>query len=385
MSAGLKGLPGMEATVLAEQALLGALLLRPRHLGSTVNWLEAGHFYLPHHAALHTAMRQLANDGHPALADKCSSDQGLDWLKRTTALATEQAPGLTPSHAHTLVNFCPQPDHAAAYGRMVLAGHTRRTIAEHAQRLADTTRSAKDPELQAEAVNAQADALTSALDDLSRHWRAHPGATPRGGSPPSLRELPPNDQRHADEQAFLSAVTTRPHELRDIRGYLTPEDFADPLHQQLYRCLTALHHRGEPIDPITVVWEAQHRGVLAGTTPETILTTCARSGNDPAYWATRLLDHALLSAAVVSAGHIGHAVEDPAMTPQQLIADCRRALRDLTAVRLRRHHGPPAPPARSSRLPTQRSATRPPPRIAPVSPSGPGFSAPRAPTSGSSR
>ncbi|MEU1819903.1 DnaB-like helicase N-terminal domain-containing protein [Streptomyces roseifaciens] len=388
MSPQLEGLPGMEAMVLAEQALLGALLLRPRHLTSTVNWLETEHFYLPHHAALHAAMRQLADDGHPALADECSSDQGLDWLNRTTALATEQTPGLTPSHAHTLVNFCPQPDHAAAYGRMVLAGHTRRIIAEHAQRLADSTRSAKDPTLQAEAVSAQANALTTALDDLSQRWRAHSGATPRGGSPPPLRELPPNDQRHADEQAFLSAVTTRPNELGDIRSYLSPEDFADPLHQQLYRCLTALHHRGEPIDPITVLWEAQHRGVLASTTPETVLTTCARSGNDPDYWATRILDHALLSTTAASAELIKLAVDDPTMTPQQLITVCRRALRDLTAVRLRRHHahhGPPAPPVRSSRPPTQRSVTRPPPKIAPVNPFGPGYSAPRAPTSSSSR
>ncbi|MEU2868704.1 DnaB-like helicase N-terminal domain-containing protein [Streptomyces olivoreticuli] len=374
--------------MLAEQALLGALLLRPRHLVATVSWLEAEHFYLPHHAALYSAMRRLADGGHPAAGDKHSSDQGLDWLRRTTALATQQAPGLTPSHAHTLVNICPQPDHAAAYGRMVLASHTRRSIAEHAQRLADTTRSTRDPALQAEAVNAQADALVSALDELAQYWHAHPGATNRGGSPPPLRKLPPNNQRHADEQAFLSAVTTRPHELRDIRAYLTPEDFADPLHRQLYRCLTALHHRGDPIDPVTVVWEAQHRGILAHTTHETVLTTCAHSGNDPAYWATRLLDHALLSAAAASAEQIGHATTDAAKTPQQLIAVCRRALREFMAVRLRRHHahhGPPAPGVRSSRLPARHSSTHPQPKIVPVNPSVPGSSSPRAPTSGSAR
>ncbi|MFF7728770.1 DnaB-like helicase N-terminal domain-containing protein [Streptomyces sp. NPDC008001] len=383
MSPGFEGLPGMEATVLAEQALLGALLLRPRHLVVTVNWLEARHFYLPHHAALYSTMRKLAADGHPALADRHSSDQGLDWLKRATALATQQAPGLTPSHAHTLVNICPQPDHAAAYGRMVLAGHTRRSIAEHAQRLADTTRSTRGSRLQAATVSAQADTLASALDELAEHWHAHPGATNRGGSPPPLRKLPPNAQRHADEQAFLSAVTTRPHELRDIRAYLTPEDFASPLHQQLYRCLSALHHRGEPIDPVTVVWEAQHRGVLADATPETVLTTCARSGNDPAYWAAQLLDHALISTAATSAQHIEHAAADSTITPHRLITISRRALGDITAIRLRRHqahHGPPTPPARPSRPSARHSSTHPTPGASRHhTPSGPSPSSPHLP------
>ncbi|MFF4403328.1 DnaB-like helicase N-terminal domain-containing protein [Streptomyces sp. NPDC001262] len=375
----------MEATVLAEQALLGALLLRPRRLASTVDWLEAGHFYLPHHAALYAAMRKLADDGHPALADTCSSDEGFDWLTRTTALAAEEAPGLAPSHAHTLVNVSPQPDHAAAYGRMVLAGHTRRSIAEHAQRLADTTRSTKDPALQAEAVGAQADVLAGALDELARHWRAHPGAAPRGISPPA-RELHASGERQADEQAFLSAATTRLHELQDIRSYLTPEDFAAPLHQQLYRCLTALHHRGEPIDPVTMLWEAQHRGVLTGTTPETVLTICAHSGNDPSYWATRLLDHALINAATTTAQNIERAAADPATTPARLIAISRRALSGLTAVRLRRHHarhGPPTPPAHPARPPAQRSATQPSPRNARGAPARLGSSSLPVPAPGS--
>ncbi|WP_422399136.1 DnaB-like helicase N-terminal domain-containing protein [Streptomyces netropsis] len=383
MSTGLDGLPGMEAAVLAEQALLGALLLRPRHLGSTVDWLETGHFYLPHHAALYAAMRQLADQGHPALASECSSDQGLDWLKRATAIATEAAPGLAPWHAHTLVNICPQPDHAATYGRMVLAGHTRRTIAEHAQRLASTVRSTKDLARQAEAVAAQADALAGLLNELACHWRAHPGATPSRVSPP-FHELSPDDQRHADEQAFLSAATTRPDSLKDIRLYLTPEDFARPLHRELYRCLTALHHRSEPIDPVTVVWEAQHRGVLASITPETVLAICARSGNDPAYWATRLLDHALLSAAATTAEDVKRAAADPTIAPHRLIAVSRRALGDLTAVRLRRHqahHGPPSPPEHRARPPARHPARQLPPGTSHGNPSGPGPSTPGIPVS----
>ncbi|MFF4735796.1 DnaB-like helicase N-terminal domain-containing protein [Streptomyces sp. NPDC001262] len=386
MSPDLEGLPGMEATVLAEQALLGALLLRPRHLPAIADWLEAGHFYLPHHAALYVAMRRLADDGHAVLTDGYSSDQGLDWLTRTTAVAMREAPGLTPSHAHTLVSICPQPDNAAAYARMVLAGHSRRTIAEHAKRLAHAARPTKDPALQGEAVSAQADALADVLAVLSRHWRTHPGTGPRGSPSPPPSGSAPSDQQHADEQAFLSAATTRPVELKDIRSYLTAEDFADPLHQQLYRCLTALHHRGEPIDPVTVVWEAQHRGILAHTSPETVLTTCAHSGNDPAYWATRILDHSLISAATTTAQHIELAAADPATTPHRLIAVSRHALGNLTTVRLRwhhaHHHGPPTPP-RPARPPARGSATQPPPRTTRGIRPGSNSSTPPVPASGS--
>lgn len=144
-------------------------------------------------------------------------------------------------------------------------------------------------------------------------------------------------------------MTTRPGDLKEIRTYLTAEDFTHPLHGQLFRCLTALHHRGDPIDPITVVWEAQHRGLLTRgeATPEDILTTCVWSGNDPAYWATRVLRHALLTTAATTADRIDRLAADPTLTPHQLITASRRSLGDLTSARLRwhhAHHSPPPPP-----------------------------------------
>ncbi|MFI9752925.1 DnaB-like helicase N-terminal domain-containing protein [Streptomyces collinus] len=35
-----------------------------------------------------------------------------------------------------------------------------------------------------------------------------------------------------------------------------------PLHAGLWQCLTTLARRREPIDPVTVLWEAQQRGQL---------------------------------------------------------------------------------------------------------------------------
>ncbi|WP_236647185.1 DnaB-like helicase N-terminal domain-containing protein [Streptomyces mobaraensis] len=49
-----------------------------------------------------------------------------------------------------------------------------------------------------------------------------------------------------------AAVTAHPDELTTTR-WLQADDFTLPLHHALFRGLTTLAHRGEPIDPVTVV------------------------------------------------------------------------------------------------------------------------------------
>ncbi|WP_374230767.1 DnaB-like helicase N-terminal domain-containing protein [Streptomyces sp. UNOC14_S4] len=168
------------------------------------------------------------------------------------------------------------------------------------------------------------------------------------------------------------------HALTEVRAYLTAEDFADPVHQQLFRALAALDHRGDAIDPVTVVWEAQQRGVFVRTTatPDYVLAICERSGADPAYWATCVIRHALLSAATDTASHIGRLAADTTLTPHQLITTSRRTLADLTAVRLRtlRARGEVAP-----RQSTE-SRRRPPPVTSSHTTSTPSVQTPACPS-----
>ncbi|GHF27250.1 hypothetical protein GCM10010218_05240 [Streptomyces mashuensis] len=361
MSASIEGLPGKNVLVLAEQALLGALLLRPHALSTVAPWLEAGHFYLPQHTALYAAMLDLTERGHAATAEtRPTSEQGLSWVTEATTHAAQQAPGLTPSYVHTLISICPEPAHAPAYGRMVFAGHARRTVAEHAARLAQTARHIRDGEPHVEAVCARADTLTSALDTLAHHWRPHPATLAR--TTPDVPEVRRRDQqRHDDEQAFLSAATTRASALKEVRAFLHAEDFGDPLHAELFRSLAALHHRGEAIDPLTLVWEAQHRGLLTHTTPQDILAICQLSGGDPVYWATRVLRHSLLDTASATGDRIGRLAADSTLTPHQLIAASQRALSDLTTTRmrwLRAQYGPPTAPQRPRDRPPPRATSR---------------------------
>ncbi|GAA0460931.1 DnaB-like helicase N-terminal domain-containing protein [Streptomyces sp. NPDC046215] len=338
MSTGLQGLPGREVIVMAEQALLGALLIQPRTLTAVSEWLEPEHFYLPHHTALYSAMHHIAKAGHPAVTeDRPTAEQGLEWVQQTTARGAEEAPALTPSYAHALINACPQPLHAAAYGRMVLAGHVRRTVAEHAARLGQAVRESRGSDTGIDLVCARADELADVLEQLTRRWRPHPGSLPRTETTTPSAQNEDIDGRVLDERVFLSAVTNRPAALTEVRTYLRAEDFADPVHQQIFRALAALDHRGDPIDPVVVVWEVQQRGVFASTpaTPDDVLAICERSGADPAYWAARVIRHALLSTATDTAAHTGRLAADTTLTPHQLISASCRTLANLTAIRLR--------------------------------------------------
>ncbi|MGW2577458.1 DnaB-like helicase N-terminal domain-containing protein [Streptomyces nondiastaticus] len=232
-------------------------------------------------------------------------------------------------------------------------------------------------------VCARADELGDVLEQLTHRWRPHPGSLPRTEtSAPSAHSEDIEDRVQA-ERIFLSAATNRPAVLTEVRAYLTAEDFTDPVHQQLFRALAALDHRGEPVDPVIVVWEAQQRGVFARTTatPDDVLAICERSGADPAYWAARVIRHALLSTATDAAAHIGCLAADTTLMPHQLISASRRTLAGLTAIRLRSRHarGGTAPrqlaePRRRPPPVTNSRTTSPPARPSP--PSKPALSLP---------
>ncbi|KPI02835.1 DnaB domain protein helicase domain protein [Actinobacteria bacterium OK074] len=331
------GPPSPDALFHGEQALLGALLLGTE---LNVDTLGPEHFYDPVHAALFAAIHTV----DPA-------KQGLERLNAIVDLAAEHAPGTSASYAHTLIRSCPRPDHAATYVRMVRAGHVRRSVRAHADRLAHVAADRNQPS-RVEAICAQADVLNRHLEQLAADWRPHPGSLPRTPATPPAPE--PDDeereQRHTDEQDFLGAATTHPDTLKTIRAYLRPDDLSHPVHRELVRCLLALDHRGDAIDPVTILWEAEHRGLLqSGITARYVLDACASSSFDPEYLACRLLDHAIIDTATRTAAVIRQYTNDITLSPHQIITAGRRTLGALTAVRIRRATAdqpdpPPTPP-----------------------------------------
>lgn len=70
---------------------------------------------------------------------------------------------------------------------------------------------------------------------------------------------------------LLASAAVWPSAINEMR-WLTADDFTLSAHGALWQVLNSLSHRGDPVDPITVLWEAQHRGILAsGLAPDEVI------------------------------------------------------------------------------------------------------------------
>ncbi|MFD9967749.1 DnaB-like helicase N-terminal domain-containing protein [Streptomyces sp. NPDC059011] len=355
----LDTLPPPPPVYYAEQALLGALLLDPQRLGD-VSGLGPDAFFTGAHAALFAAIRS-----QPA-PDPVQHAQNTKWLDLVLTAAREQARGLTASYLHTLIQICPWPRHAPAYARIIEAEHARRRLRAGGQRLAQTARDTSLPH-PVHTTLAEADALAGVVDDLAARFPSHAGSLPR--TPQPAPTTTPYDAEEAidEERLLLATATAHPTDVEQMR-WLTPDDFTHPLHAGLWQCLTALTRRRALVDPVTVLWEAQQRGLLtAEVEPAELLDILETPAGCPQHGGEQILQRAVLATA----HHVGRRIEaftdDPATTPYQLVIGSRRALADLSTVRTRWQHATsPAPTTRLARvraMPPSRAG--PPPTTAP--------------------
>ncbi|AXI91102.1 helicase DnaB [Streptomyces sp. ETH9427] len=369
----------------AEQAVLGAVLLDPDQL-SHLNWLVPDHFYRPVHQALFGALRKLRSDGHPALS--ADGPVPLSWVTDAVDEAGLHVRGLTAAYAHTLIQTCPRTEHAPVYGRMVLEGAIHRTIAQHAIRLHQAAR-ADAVQGEVEGALRTADVLNGVLTDLARRWGTDPRPVGPTGATTAASAVPPPvraDHVAEDERFLLAVLTEQPRAMDEVVAWLRPGDFADPAHGQLYRCLSALHHRGEPIDRITLLWEAQRRGLLADGTLSSERLTAVCDGMVPGsadWFGHRVMRSSLTRTAAASARAIRALAEDEALSPGRLINHALHALGPLDEVRARwaTANGSPAPKPRASapstggpppaRVQAARARSTPHPAASPPAPTGP--------------
>lgn len=148
----------------------------------------------------------------------------------------------------------------------------------------------------------------------------------------------------------------------EVVAWLRPGDFADPTHGQLYRCLGALHHRGEPIDRITLLWEAQRRGLLADGTVSSEQLTAVCEGMVPGsadWFGQRVMRSSVTRTAAASARAIRTLAQDEVLGPGRLINHALHELGPLDEVRARwaTANSSPAPKTTASAP----SAAEPPP------------------------
>uniref|UniRef100_UPI003C7D3775 DnaB-like helicase N-terminal domain-containing protein n=1 Tax=unclassified Streptomyces TaxID=2593676 RepID=UPI003C7D3775 len=341
----LDAIPRPHPVFHVEQALLGALLLEPQRLHE-VTGIGPDAFSTAAHRALFAAIRSLPPP------DPVEHAKNAKWLDTVLTTAREEARGLSAPYLHNLVQICPLARHAPAYARMVEAEHCRRRLAAAAQLLTHTAADTSHPQHVAATLD-EADAVVTVVDDIATRFPPHPGSLPHTAAP---APGPTVDEEAADEERLLLAtVTANPSGIEQMR-WLTPGDFTHPLHAGLWQCLTALDRRGTPIDPVTVLWEAQHRGLLRpGADPRELLGLLSGSFGSPEHWGERVVQRSVLTAA----DHAGRTIEaftdDAASTPYQLVVGSRRALADLSAVRTRWRHATSPSPQPADRTPRARA------------------------------
>lgn len=332
-----------------EQALLGALLLDPHRLDD-VSGIAADSFSTAAHAALYTAITTLPRP------DPAEHAKNTKWLDRVLAAGREQARGLTASYLHTLVQVCPWPSHTPAYARMVEAEHARRRLLTAAERLIRTVHDVSLPH-PVQTVLAEADALAAVVDDIANRFPPRAGVLPRTTAPPPPAAPDPAEAVE-EEQILLATATAYPSDIEAVR-WLLPDDLTLPLHAGLWQCLTGLARRQEPVDPVTVLWEAQQRGLLDdGSEPGEVLRMLAEPAGSVEHWGERALRRSLLATAEHAGRRIEAYAGDPANTPFQLVVGARRALADIAAVRTRWQHATAplcCPPPRRRPAPTTRA------------------------------
>ncbi|MGW4441918.1 DnaB-like helicase N-terminal domain-containing protein [Streptomyces sp. NPDC004682] len=363
----------------AERALLGALLLEPHRL-SEVTGISPDSFSQPAHAAVFTAIRAVPPPderkhpgprpgGHRSWRDAPAPQEKAEsvvWLGKILDTGRQSVRGLTAPDLHDMIQSCPAPCHISAYARIMEAEHARRRLRTAAQQLTHTARDRTLPDTVSSAFTA-ADALADTLNDLAARFPPHPGSLPRTpASPASDRAAEEHLVVAAEEERMLLATATaHPEQVQEMR-WLSADDFTHPLHAGLWQCLTALVRRKEAVDPVTVVWEAQQRGLLGTETDLAgLLTLLAGHAASAPHWGTSVLQRAVEATAVDVGRRIEGFTNDPANTPYQLVIGGRRALSALTTIRTRWQHtaqAAPTPAVRATHGPVTAAPRAGPPR-----------------------
>jgi hypothetical protein len=208
----------------AEQAVLGALLLRP-DVFQDISYLDPTQFVDPPRAALFDAIRaELAQD---------PNQSSTDLAFRLQAVATTI--GRRPDF-EALIDACPDPGGVAAYARMVVEADFERTMTSHADRLWRDS----EPESQQ-----RAEAFV--LDRLPLQVSADAEDAPIPGSWKGSRS---NQEEH-----ILADLIQHPDEFHQLPDSTKSDSFSADTRSKLYEALNDIHSRGEPVDKLTVAWE----------------------------------------------------------------------------------------------------------------------------------
>jgi DnaB-like helicase N terminal domain len=366
----------MQAVIEAEQALLGAVLSDPAGQHHILDLVETGDLRRPWHGQVLAAMQRLSGRGLlPAPTEVYQELLNDPDLPRSVAL--DAVPLIA------LMEAAPRPAHAPAYAAIVVEAGIRQRLRQAGSRIAQAAESGDLEGALSQAARTRLDlgacaARWSALPAPLRRETAvpatgahvpTPGGTPArrsgqkeiynastGDHPPATvdqvagtanlpaafpgpqtAQMPDgrtspsgSEARVASARALLNLIDD-PSQLAAVRQWLRPEHFVPAANRAVYTLLQDMHAAGQPIDPVTVAWEAARRGLH--TDPGRLA-----GGVGPfAVWSAHEVYHLGTLAQAADAGNaIQSDAADPARPPGPLmrsVCDRLQALPDEPQVR----------------------------------------------------
>jgi replicative DNA helicase len=288
----------------AEQAVIGALLLQPDRYTEVAEWLQIDDFDGTNERIAYGAIVELHARGAQVTPDEVNR------------LVLEHQPRpLPPADGAFLVDCmqaCPADDHVAIYARMVLESSVRRRIADDAAGLRQRAEQAETAD-DLNRVFFAVDTMRRDVEQLhQREARAHSALAPTPVTPPHLAPIP-RDRRHrdsSDERAAIRALVDQPAAMTKVSTWLSPDDFTDWDCRLVYTQLQAMHTGHKPIDPLTVAWNAAQVG-LDPTAARALATARPRDTALHAEAAARqVLQRSVQATLVATAQHLGRTVAE---------------------------------------------------------------------------
>jgi replicative DNA helicase len=327
----------MNPTALAERATLGTLLIDPAQFPTVQGFLQPADFLYTWHRNIYAAMRtrQIAND------PITPTDIHADLVAAGHPEENRRAVRLVE-----LMEVPPPHPKAARYAAMVLEASLRRQVRDLGLLL------------QAGAVVAAANIagpdvapagplaeIEAQLRDARERWNAATTGTVDTPITLDVNQLeiaaahrtnvalraarlvdaatPPKPGKVLRaELNVLAAVLAMPSQLAAVRMRITASLFTDETHLATYAAICDLADLGEPIDAITVCWQAQREQILRGKglDAEAVLQlTIDPPAGDPGYHAGVMADLASRTVADRCAQQLAVAAEHPGITLADLL------------------------------------------------------------------
>jgi len=317
--------------LMAEQALLGALLLDATAVAAIASWLHPAHLYRPVHQQLLQVLVDRDRAGHRATEPDASAEDRRDWALGAIDQASASATGFTVNYGHTLIAACPAPASANTYAALVLQSAVRRELMVHTHRLGTAAAAGNlaDVWLLLRALERTAARCSTAWSQATA-WHA---PLPGPGGPATTTEPAAQtaDTALAAEQQLIAVLMEHPHSANDLRPPVRAEDFASPLHRLMFSAIADLSQRSLGVDPLTVMWQVR---ATAPSDPapdlDQVRQLASQAGaGDPAYWADQVITASVLRTVRAGAEQLHQLAMDPRRSLETVFAEAYRIMPQL--------------------------------------------------------